>query len=303
MSATSAEAFAARVADKVRRIEVQTRRLGSDALHGGVASRFLGRGLDFDEIREYAPGDDVRAIAWNATARSGRAFVKKYREERALTVVFVVDMSASGALGAGEISKREQAVEIAGVLALSAVRSDHRVGLLLFTDQVESYVPPGRGRPHAFRILRELVGREPKRRGTDLGVALRGLREDLKKRAVIVVLGDFLVGEGGLGRASPELRALARRHDVLLLRTGDAHDRMLPDVGLLTLEDAETGEVVEIDTSSKKQRKELEAVIRATDECIRTFARGAGVDLLELDTLRPWLGPLLGFFRARGLRS
>jgi uncharacterized protein (DUF58 family) len=298
----SAEAFASRIADKVRRIEIQTRRLGSDALHGGVASRFLGRGLDFDEIREYAPGDDVRAIAWNATARSGRAFVKKYREERALTVVFVVDMSASGSLGAGEVSKREQAVEIAGVLALSAVRSDHRVGLLLFTDEVESYLPPGRGRPHAFRILHELVAREPRRRGTDLGVALRKLRESLKKRAVIVVVGDFLVGEGGLDRASPELRALARRHDVLFLRTGDAHDRMLPDVGLLTLEDAETGEVVEVDTSNERQRRELEAVIRATDERIRALARGAGVDLLELDTLRPWLGPLLGFFRARGLR-
>lgn len=300
---TRAEALAARAAERVRRVEIQTRRLGADAFHGGVASRIRGRGLDFDEIREYAPGDDVRAIAWNATAKTGRAFVKRYREERALTVVFVVDMSASGGVGAAALTKREQAIEIAAVLALAAVRSDHRVGLALFTDRVERFVPPGRGRPHAFRLLHELVSTEPAGRGTDLASALREVREHLRRRAVVVVLSDFLLGERGTTEAETELRALARRHDVVAIRTGDAHDRVLPDVGLLTVEDAETGEVVELDTSSKRQRARLEAAVQEADARVRALTRGSGVDLLEVDTLEPWLAPLIGFFRARGLRS
>lgn len=304
MNAAASEALRERVREKVRRIEIQTRRLATDAFHGGVQSRFRGRGMDFDEIREYEPGDDVRAIDWNATARSGgRTFVKKYREERQLTVVFVVDLSASGALGAGDVSKRDQAVEIAGVLALAAVRSDHRVGLVTFTDQVETFVPPARGRGHAFRILEELVGQEPRRRGTDLAGALRAVRERLRRRAVIVVLSDFLLGAEGTDAAMPELRALAHRHDVVAIRTGDVHDRALPDVGLLTVEDAETGEVVELDTSSRALRARLEHAVLEADQQIRALARDARADMLEVDTLRPYLGPLVGFFRARGNRA
>lgn len=293
-----------RLSDKLRHIEICTRRLSNDAFHGGVQSRFRGRGMDFDEIREYAPGDDVRAIDWNATARSGgdRAFVKKYREERQLTVVFVVDMSASGALGAGELTKREQAIEIAGVLALAAVRSDHRVGLALFTDAVELFVPPARGRLHALRLVHDLVSFEPTGRKTNLAEALRTVRQQLKRRAVIVVLSDLLLGAEGLEESLPELKLLARRHDVVTIRTGDTNDRALPSVGLLTLEDAETGEVVEVDTGSASERARLEAAIRETDDRIRILARSANVDLLEVDTLRPYLGPLIGFFRARAVR-
>lgn len=304
-AASDASALHARIAEKVRRIEICTRRLSNDAFSGGVQSRFRGRGMDFDEIREYAPGDDVRAIDWNATARSGgaRAFVKKYREERQLTVVFVVDMSASGALGAGAITKRETGIEIAGVLALSALRSDHRVSMALFTDTVERFVPPARGRAHALRLVRDLVAFEPVGRGTNLAGALRTVRKNLKRRAVIVVLSDFLVGKNGIDASMPELRLLARKHDVVTIRTGDAHDRALPSVGLLTLEDAETGEVVEVDTGSKRQRALLEAAVRESEERIRLLAGSSGVDMLEVDTLRPYLGPLIGFFRARGIRS
>jgi uncharacterized protein (DUF58 family) len=292
-----------RIHQRVRRIEICTRRLSSDSFQGGVQSRFRGRGMDFDEVREYEIGDDVRAIDWNATARTGRTFVKKYKEERQLTVVFVVDMSASGTLGAGEVSKREQALEIAGVLAMAALRSDHRIGLCLFTDRVERYVPPARGRSHALRVVHDLVSFEPAGRGTDLGLALKELRERLRRRAVVVVISDFLLGDKGIADSLPELRALAARHDVVTIRTGDLHDRELPEVGLLTLEDAETGEVVEIDTSSKKQRARLQEAIAETDERIRTLAKGARVPMLELDTLRPYLAPLVGFFRSGGVRS
>ncbi|HEX3775237.1 MAG TPA: DUF58 domain-containing protein [Polyangiaceae bacterium] len=294
---------AQRIAERVRRIAIGTRRLSSEAFHGGVQSRFRGRGMDFDEVREYEPGDDVRSIDWSATARAGHTFVKKYREERQLTVIFVVDLSASGSLGAGEVSKREQAVEMASVLALAAVHSDHRIGLVAFTDRIESFVPPARGRRHAFRLVNDLVALEPQGRGTDLAGALGFLRERLKRRAVIVILSDFLLGKSGMEHAAPELLALSHRHDVVSIRVGDALDRQLPAVGLLTLEDAETGEVVEIDTGSAKQRARVDTIARETDERIRRLVRKAHVDLLEVDTLKPYLGPLIGFFRARGGRT
>jgi uncharacterized protein (DUF58 family) len=287
----------------MRRIEICTRRLSNDSFQGGVQSRFRGRGMDFDEVREYAPGDDVRAIDWNATARTGRTFVKRYREERQLTILFVVDMSASGGLGAGAITKREQAVEIAGVLALAALRSDHRVGLALFTDKVEKFVPPARGRGHALRVVGELMTFQPSGHGTNLALALRTVRERLRRRTVVIVLSDFLLGAKGADDSLPELRVLSHRHDVVAIRTGDTHDRQLPAVGLVTLEDAETGEVVEVDTGSARQRARLEAAVRETDERIRALARGAHVDMLDVDTLRPYLGPLVGFFRSRGVRS
>jgi uncharacterized protein (DUF58 family) len=299
----AATSLNARIHDKMRRIEICTRRLSNDSFQGGVQSRFRGRGMDFDEVREYAPGDDVRAIDWNATARTGRTFVKRYREERQLTILFVVDMSASGGLGAGAITKREQAVEIAGVLALAALRSDHRVGLALFTDKVEKFVPPARGRGHALRVVGELMTFQPSGRGTNLALALRTVRERLRRRTVVIVLSDFLLGAKGADDSLPELRVLSHRHDVVAIRTGDTHDRQLPAVGLVTLEDAETGEVVEVDTGSARQRARLEAAVRETDERIRGLARGAHVDMLDVDTLRPYLGPLVGFFRSRGVRS
>jgi len=294
---------ARRISERVRRIEIGTRRLSSEAFHGGVQSRFRGRGMDFDEVREYQPGDDVRAIDWSATARTGHTFVKKFREERQLTVVFVVDASASGAVGSGEATKREQAVEMAGVLALSAVRSDHRVGLAVFTEAVELFVPPARGRAHAFRLVQDLVAFEPQGKGTNLALALQTVRERLRRRAVVVILSDFLLAQPSWEQVRPELRALAQRHDVVAIRIGDKLDRQLPPVGLLTIEDVETGEVVEVDTTRASHRARVDAVAKEVDERIRSLARGAHVDLLEVDTLRPYLGPLVGFLRARGGRT
>jgi uncharacterized protein (DUF58 family) len=303
MKAVAGDVSSRRIAERVRRIQIRTRRLSSEAFHGGVQSRFRGRGMDFDEVREYEPGDDVRAIDWSATARAGHTFVKKYREERQLTVIFVVDLSASGAIGMGELSKREEAVEIAGVLALGAVHSDHRIGLVAFTDRVEVFMPPARGRAHAFRLVSDLVELEPEGHGTDLAVALRLVRDRMKRRAVVVILSDFLLGRGALGAAKAELGLLARKHDVIAIRVWDALDRGLPAVGLLTIEDAETGEIVEVDTGSASNRACIDAIARDTDERIRALVRGAHVDLLDVDTLRPYLGPLIGFFRARGGRT
>jgi uncharacterized protein (DUF58 family) len=259
--------------------------------------------MDFEELREYAPGDDVRAIDWNASARIGRTFVKKYREGRQLTVVFLVDMSASGSLGAGEASKREQSVEIAGVLALSALRSDHRVGLVLFSDSVEKMIHPARGRAHTLRLVRNLIAFEPKGTGTNLGGALRTLREQLRRRAVVVVLSDFLIPESQQTETQKELALLARRHDVVCVRTGDRHDRELPSVGLLTIEDVETGEIVEVDTGDRRQRRALARAVEESHQQVRTLVRGAKAGLLEVDTLVPYLGPLVAFFRSRGGRT
>ena len=303
MISDSRDAVRARIHERARRIEIGTRCISNDSFHGGVQSRFRGRGMDFDEIREYSPGDDVRAIDWNATARTGRTFVKKYREERQLSILFVVDLSASGAHGAGEVTKVEQATEIAAVLALAALRSDHRVGLSIFTDEIEKFVPPARGRSHALRLVSELVAFEPKHRGTNLAGALHTIRERLRRRTVVIILSDFLIGKNGIDESMPELRALARRHDVVTIRTGDPHDRALPAVGLLTLRDAETGEVIEVDTGSRQQRAALEAAVKETEDRIRNLAREAHVDMLEVDTLRPYLGPLVEFFKSRGAHT
>jgi uncharacterized protein (DUF58 family) len=298
-----AEERTARISRNARRIEIGARRLAASNVQGGVQSRIRGRGMDFDELREYAPGDNVRSIDWNASARTGRTFVRRYREERQLTVVFVVDMSASGALGAGDATKRDQAVEIAGVLTLAALHSDHRVGLMLFTDSVERYVPPGRGRRHALQLVRDLLEFEPKGRATRLSAALEVLRRRLTRRAVIVVVSDFIVSPDDLTQTGRELSGLARRHDIVCVRTGDRHDRELPAVGLLTIEDVETGEIVEIDTASAVQRAALAKAIGKTEARLHTMLRGARADLLEVDTLLPYLGPLIGFFKSHRARS
>jgi uncharacterized protein (DUF58 family) len=294
---------ALRLAERVRRITIGSRRLSSDALNGGVQSRFRGRGMDFDEVREYTPGDDVRAIDWKASARAGHVFVKKFREERQLTVIFVVDLSASGALGAGMLSKRDQGVEIASVLSLAAIHGDHRVGIVGFTDDVELFLPPARGRSHIFRLVQELLTFEPNGRGTNLALALRRVRERFTRRAVVVVLSDFLLGEADFEASRRELGALSRRHDVVAVRVGDRLDRRLPHVGLVTLEDAETGEIVELDTGSARQRARLEAALATSELRLRSLFKSSAIDLLDVDTLTPYLAPLTAFFRSRGGRA
>jgi uncharacterized protein (DUF58 family) len=285
---------------QVRRIEIRTRRLSSDALDGRFRSVFRGRGMDFDEVREYVPGDEIRSIDWNVTARAGRPFVKKYREERELTIVLVVDVSGSGDFGSGKRTKREIEAEIACVLALSAVKNSDRVGLLLFSDRVERYLPPRKGRIHALRLVREILTCQPESRRTDLGQALDFLDSVTRRRAIVFTISDFQGAEPLALRQS--LRKLRRRHDVLALQIHDPRERALPEVGLLTLEDAETGELVEIDTGSQRVRQKFADEARERSELLRRALRGESIDGIQIDASVPYLPSLIQLLRGRGAR-
>jgi uncharacterized protein (DUF58 family) len=304
-NAAAATPDASRVRDmvaKTRQIEIRTRRLVNDALAGHYHSVFRGHGLDFDEVREYVPGDDIRRIDWNVTARAGHPFVKKFREERELTILILVDISASFDFGSTTRSKRELEAELASVLAMSATRNNDKVGLLLFSDRVEKYVPPKKGRGHVLRVVREILGASPEGRGTDLAQALRFANDVTSRRAVVFLISDFQVREG-LAMAAPgvrdAVRLLHRRHDLVALHLFDPREMTLPDVGLLTLEDAETGELVQVDTGNGRVRGRYAALAEERlSETVRGLRR-EGVDCLELDTGRPYMPALLGFFRSR----
>src|SRR6187401_2943993 len=225
---------------KIRTLEIRTRGLVETAFAGDYHSVFKGRGMNFEDVREYQPGDEIRAIDWNVTARMGTAFVKKFTEERELTVMLVVDVSASGNFGSNTQSKRELAAEVACLLAFSAIRNNDKVGLLLFTDSVELYIPAKKGRSHTLRIIREILFFEPQGRGTEPGLALDYLNKIVTRRAVVFFISDF--------QAPDFSRALAvsgRRHDFIAIQIQDERERVLPNVGIITLEDAETGEQIE----------------------------------------------------------
>jgi uncharacterized protein (DUF58 family) len=285
---------------KVRQVELRTRRLVTDALAGEYHSVFKGRGMDFDEVREYSPGDEVRLIDWNVTARTGTPFIKKLREERELTILLAVDVSASGKFGSQ--SKRELAAEVASVLAFSAIRNRDKVGLLLFSDDVEQYVPPGKGRTHVLRVIRDILFHTPRRQGTDVAAALDFVNDVLRRRAVVFVISDFIETPEAFERLRRQLRLTNKRHDLVLLHLRDRHEEELPALGLVTLEDPETGEVMEVDTGSKAVRDGFAILAKQRMEQFRRAARQAGVDTLELRTGEPYTQALYGFFKTRSSR-
>jgi uncharacterized protein (DUF58 family) len=287
---------------KVRQIELRTRRLVTDALAGEYHSVFKGRGMDFDEVREYSPGDEVRLIDWNVTARTGVPFIKKLREERELTLLLAVDVSASGKFGSNTQSKRELAAEVASVLAFSAIRNRDKVGLLLFTDEVEHYVPPKKGRTHVLRVIRDILFTPPVRRGTDVASALDFCNDVLRRRAVVFVISDFIEPPDAFDRMKKLLRTTNKRHDLVLLHLRDRHEEELPPLGLLTLEDPETGEVAEVDTSSRHVREAFAQLARERMNQFRRAARQANVDTLELRTGEPYSHALYSFFQNRSSR-
>jgi uncharacterized protein (DUF58 family) len=282
------------VTHEVRRIEITTRHLVRDIVAGEYSSAFRGRGVEFSEVREYQPGDDVRTIDWNVTARLGAAYVKRYLEERELTVMFVVDFSASGAFGTRLRTKGELAAEVCAVLALAAARNNDRVGALLFTDRVEHHVAPRKGRRHALRVISDVLSFQPAGRGTDLAVALGELEPTLRRRAVIFLLSDFLASgyEGTLAR-------LARRHDLVALQLIDPRERELPDAGVVTLWDPERGGWRRVDTSSLAVREGFRSRTLEFDRTLERGLRERGADLLRLETGRSYAEPLLAFFRRR----
>ena len=282
-------------------MELKTRGLVATTFAGQYRSVFKGRGMNFDEVREYAPGDEVRTIDWNVTARfgetHGNAFVKKFVEERELTVVLVVDVSASGKFGGIELSKRELAAEVASVLAFSATRNNDKVGLLLFSDHVELYIPPKKGRPHALRLIREILFFNPKGRGTKPGVALSYLNLVLTRRSVVFMVSDFQAGN-----FDKELAVTARRHDLVAIPIIDPRERELPDVGTITLEDAETGEQIQVNTSSKTTRDAYAHLADKRRADLEKMLQRHGIDSIELQTDSDYIPALRGFFRTRERR-
>jgi uncharacterized protein (DUF58 family) len=282
------------VTREVRRIEITTRHLVRDIVAGEYSSAFRGRGVEFADVREYQPGDDVRTIDWNVTARLGAAYVKRYLEERELTVMFVVDLSASGAFGSLRRTKGDLAIEVCAVLAFAAARNNDRVGTVLFTDRVERHVGPAKGRRHTLRVVSDLLSHVPAGTGTNLAGALDELEPTLRRRAVIFILSDFLASD-----YETTLARLARRHDVVALQLVDRRERELPDAGVVTLWNPETGEWRRVDTSDERVRAYFHDRGRAFDRGLDRRLRERGVDLLRLETGKPYAEPLLTFFRRR----
>ena len=317
--------------ESVRRVEVRTNRLVNDTMVGVYLSHFKGRGMEFEELREYIPGDDVRDIDWNVTNRLGRPFVKRYREERELAAVLAVDVSGSSAFGSGDLSKREYATEVAATLALSATRNGDKVALLLFTDEAELFLPPRKGRRHILRIVREMLAFEPRRRGTNIPAALGFLNHALPRRSIVFLLTDFLesshsgtgvspvsfnnpdaplvppfASHGRDARATTESRDVIQelgitnaRHDLVCLHLHDPREGELPNAGLLTIEDAETGEILELDSGRGAVRERFAATNAARLGELDNSLNRTAVDTLRLSTVEPFAQTLQRFFEIR----
>jgi uncharacterized protein (DUF58 family) len=282
---------------QVRRVEIATRGLVNDVFSGEYHSVFKGRGMNFAEVREYQHGDDIRAIDWNVTARTGAPFIKVFDEERELTVMLVVDVSASGDFGSRSRMKGEVAVEICAVLAFSATRNNDKVGLIIFSDRIEKFVPPRKGRRHVLRVLRELLYFEPEGRGTDIAGALQYLARVVRRRAVVFVVSDFLAD--GYEKA---LAVAGRRHDTVAIRMSDPREHQIPAVGYLELEDAETGEHVTVDVSDPAFRAAFESDVAEKLTARERQFRKTRVDVVEITTDHPYADRLMRFFRQRAKR-
>lgn len=283
---------------QVGKIRVVTSRLVDEHLSGEYHSVFKGHGIEFDEVREYNPGDDIRSIDWNVTARMGHPFVKRFCEERELTILFLVDVSGSQSFGSLARSKAEVAAEITCLLALSAIKNQDKIGLILFSDRIEKSIPPRKGRTAAMRLVREVLAAEETRRGTDLTGALRFLNQVQKRRAVVFIISDFMAA--GYER---ELRVTARHHDVVCCSIADPREQELPNVGLVEIQDPETGELMLLDTASRHVRDNFrQSAIRDADTLQRSFRR-LKIDSLFLSTERPFIDDVHRLFRHRQIRA
>lgn len=285
------------VIHKIRQIEIRTNRLVNDVFAGEYESVFKGRGMEFAEVREYVPGDDVRSIDWNVTARFGRPYVKKFIEERELTVILLVDVSGSQDFGSVDKVKREIVAEIAAVLAFSAIVNNDKVGYLAFSHQVEKFIPPRKGRRHVLRVIREILYTKPAGRGTSMKAALEYLGQVLTKRSVIFLISDFW--DQGYEQ---NLRIIQKRHDCIAIRVLDPKEGEIPNVGLLELEDSETGESLLIDTGNVKYRQQVrERFQKLRQERTRLF-QSMRLDTIDLEADKSYLEPLVYFFRERARR-
>ncbi|MDR3630315.1 MAG: DUF58 domain-containing protein [Desulfocapsaceae bacterium] len=290
---------------KVRQVEVRTRRLVNDSLAGDYHSVFKGSGMNFDEVREYVAGDEIRAIDWNVTARTGIPHIKKFTEERELTILLLIDISGSGQFGSTSSSKREMMAELGAVLAFSAIRNNDKVGLILFTDFIELSIPPQKGRSHILRVIREILYFKPQGKKTDLNVPLDFAGRVCKRRSVVFLISDFCLPgdfQAGLDQLQPKLRTGNRRHDLIGIIVSDPREHALPDVGWLTIEDAENGRQVELNTSDPAIRARYAETAAQRQKNLLKTTRAAGVDVLNLSTGEPYIPALTGFFGARRRR-
>lgn len=279
---------------KVRNIEIKTRNVVDSILSGGYHSAFKGKGMEFSEVREYTDGDDIRAIDWNVTARMGSPFVKKHIEERELTVMLMVDASASGDFGTCNKFKGEIAVELCALLAFSAIKNSDRVGLIIFTSEVERYIPPQKGRNHVLRVIREMLYFKPEHTGTDLNNALRFLNRVLTKKAVVFLVSDFFAGT-----FEKALRVSARRHDLIACTVSDPRELQFPAIGMVELEDAETGETVLVDSGSLSFRKLYAQTASERRQKTALLFQTNGVDEIAISTETEYVEPLIRFFKKR----
>ncbi len=282
---------------QIKQIHIYTSYLVNEAMAGEYASAFKGRGMEFEEVRDYRPGDDIRSIDWKVTARTGAAYVKEHREERELTIFLMVDMSASGRFGSGNKLKTEVMAELAAVMAYLASRNNDRVGMMLFTTEVERFVPPKKGRAHIWRLIQEILTFQPKHQGTDLGGALEYAGHLLRKKTVLFLISDFLDT-----RYEHALSLASKRHDITALHVADPRESELPNVGLIELEDAETGEVMLVDTADARVRAYFQQQAATQRQQTQAILRRLGVDEVPIDTTQSFVLPLMRYLRQRERR-
>jgi uncharacterized protein (DUF58 family) len=279
---------------KVRKIEIKTRGLSSQVFSGSYHSAFKGKGMTFSEVREYQPGDDVRSIEWNVTARYNHPFVKVFEEERELTVMLLVDMSASRAFGTRTQLKQDLITELCAVLSFSAIQNNDKIGVIFFTDKIEKFIPPKKGKSHILRIIRELIEFQPEHKGTDIAAALKYLTNIIKQRCIAFVISDF--DDSNFDDA---LKIANKKHDLVALKIYDEREHVLPDVGMVRLSDAETGEVRWVNTSDEQVRKLYALNAKHRDEKLNTHFMKSGVDFTEIATHQPYIKPLVNLFKKR----
>ncbi len=285
------------VMKQIRYIQLRTGRMVNELLQGSYHSAFKGQGMEFDQVREYEPGDDIRSIDWNVTARMDAPFVKQFVEEREVTVMLVVDISASGVFGSQQKLKREIAAEFAAVIAYSAIRNKDKIGLIMFSDQVELYIPPRKGRNHIWQVIRDILTFRPQHRKTDLNAGLNYLNKVIKRKAITFLISDFLAQD-----YEKVLRLSNRRHDLIAVPIVDPRERELPPVGLIELQDPETGQTVLVDTFNRKVRERFRRQREDYEDRLRTLFQRSGIDTIWVHTDQSYIVPLVRLFQRRGQR-
>ena len=283
---------------KVRQIDIVSRKVVDELLGGEYKSVFKGRGMEIDEVREYQPGDEVRTIDWNVTARTGKPFVKRFIEEREQALFFLVDMSASGTFGSAGKTKNETAAELCGLLAFSAIKNNDKVGLIIFTDEIELFIPPGKGQLHVLRIIREILGFEPRRKGTCISCALDYLGKVVKKKCIAFLVSDFQDTD-----YDKALKLAAIHYDLIAITITDPRELELPNAGLVGLADAETGERILVDTASATARKRFNIAARARHLEIKESLSRLNIDQIDIHTDRDYVRDLIRFFQSRERRQ